>query len=323
MIRLKGKDRRPAEVWTGSTNISLGGIHGQTNVGHWIRNPVLASKYRAYWDLLRGDPGAKGGNDAAETRRKNAEFRSAVEAIQNVPTALSDIPVGVTPVFSPRSGLRVLDLYFDLVDTACDCACITLAFGVNKAFKEKLRDNTSRSAVVFMMLEKKDEPNPRNRGAYITVNARNNIYKAWGSYLREPLYQWIKETNAKNLRLNQHVAYVHSKFLLRDPLGDDPVIVTGSANFSDSSTNANDENMVIIRGDRRAADIYFTEFHRVFNHYYFRSVTEATEDAGAPASEDNLFLKEKPEEWLAKYEPGKLRQKRVDIFAKMKGFATS
>ncbi len=35
--------------------------------------------------------------------------------------------------------------------------------------------------------------------------------------------------------------------------------------------NSNDENMLIIRGDQRVADIYLTEFNRLFNHYSFRS----------------------------------------------------
>lgn len=34
--------------------------------------------------------------------------------------------------------------------------------------------------------------------------------------------------------------------------------------------------MQFVRGNLRVADIYFTEFNRLFNHYYFRSVTEAT-----------------------------------------------
>ena len=72
------------------------------------------------------------------------------------------------------------------------------------------------------------------------------------------------------------MSYIHSKFLLMDPLGSDPIVVTGSANFSDASTNDNDENMLVIRGNRRVADIYFTEFNRLFNHYYFRAVQERT-----------------------------------------------
>ncbi len=75
---------------------------------------------------------------------------------------------------------------------------------------------------------------------------------------------------------------MHCKFLLHDPLGADPIVVTGSANFSEASTTGNDENMVIVRGDRRVADIYFTEFNRLFNHYYFRAVVERTRTGRRP-----------------------------------------
>lgn len=320
MVLLKTKNKKPAEVWTGSTNMSLGGIHGQTNVGHWIRNADLADKYRAYWELLSSDPGGMAEDTKADTRRKNAEFRSEVEALHDVPLALEDIPVGITPIFSPRTGLKVLDMYVDMVDSAETAAFITLAFGINKAFKEQLKDNTAHGHIVFILLEKKDKPSSSNPEAFVAINASNNVYKAWGSYLRDPVYQWAKETNAGILKLNQHVSYIHSKFLLMDPLSDDPIVVTGSANFSDGSTNANDENMLVIRGNQRVADIYFTEFNRIFNHYYFRSVAEAAEDANQSDTEGSLFLKEKADEWLVKYKPGKLRQKRVDLFAKMKGF---
>ena len=150
------------------------------------------------------------------------------------------------------------------------------------------------------------------------MSARNNVYKAWGSFLRDPLYQWTRETNAKLLMLNKHVSYIHSKFLLVDPLSDDPIVVTGSANFSKASTNDNDENMLLVRGDKRAADIYFTEFNRLFFHYYFRSVVEATARQNRRDS-DGLFLIE-DDSWLKKYKRGSLKQKRVDVFTHMEGF---
>lgn len=321
MVLLKGAQRRPVEVWTGSTNISNGGIHGQTNVGHFVRNADVAQKYQAYWELLVQDPGGKVGDSPSDVRRKNADYRTAVEAIHQVPLTLDTIPQGITPVFSPRSGPKVLNLYVNLVDSAMVSSAITLAFGINKAFKDQLKDNTDQNGIIFMLLEKKDAPTAANAAAFVRINASNNVYQAWGAFIKDPVYQWTKETNAGILKLNQHVSYVHSKFLLRDPLGDDPIVVTGSANFSDASTNSNDENMIIIRGDLRAADIYFTEFNRLFNHYYFRAVTEATTTAGHPQTDDSLFLKETADEWLVKYKPGKLRQKRVEMYTKMKGFA--
>jgi phosphatidylserine/phosphatidylglycerophosphate/cardiolipin synthase-like enzyme len=96
--------------------------------------------------------------------------------------------------------------------------------------------------------------------------------------------------------------------------------VTGSANFSEASTKDNDENMIIIRGDRRVADIYFTEFNRLFNHYYFRSVAESLKKRGQkPNADASLFLSETADPWLKKYKPGTLRSKRLSLYTKMYG----
>jgi phosphatidylserine/phosphatidylglycerophosphate/cardiolipin synthase-like enzyme len=215
---------------------------------------------------------------------------------------------------------KVLDLYVSMVDSAATSSSITLAFGVGAAFKEQLKDNKPQSPIVFLLLEKRDVANKNSKTPFIGLNASNNVYQAWGSFLKDPVYQWAKETNARFLELNSHVAYIHSKFLLMDPLGKDPIVVTGSANFSNPSTDTNDENMLIIRGNPRAADIYFTEFNRLFNHYYFRAVHEATSKPGADSGDANLFLAE-DDSWLEKYRPGKLKQKRLDLFARMAGAA--
>ncbi|HKG47197.1 MAG TPA: hypothetical protein VKB02_10745 [Pyrinomonadaceae bacterium] len=86
-----------------------------------------------------------------------------------------------------------------------------------------------------------------------------------------------------------------------------------------ASTNDNDENMLIIRGDKRVADIYFTEFNRLFNHYYFRSVVESLKKRGQEVSSDgSLFLSE-TDEWLKKYKPKTLRTKRLNLYVGMDG----
>ena len=324
MVLLKGKREEPTEVWTGSTNLSDGGIHGQTNVGHWVRDGRIAKEFKAYWELLSGDPGPKKRDDKATVKRKNKELRTAVEKLQKTPTSLTAVKPGITSIFSPRSGLDVLEMYAHMIDDAEDVSCITLAFGISEVFKELFSDNTRASHIAFFLLEKEDKPNPRSKKKFVGLNAGNNVYKAWGSYLRDPLYQWTRETNAMALKLNKHVSYIHSKFLLVDPLSDYPIVVTGSANFSPPSTNDNDENMLIIRGERRVADIYFTEFNRLFFHYYFRSVQESTlknldEDEKRKSDKESLFLAES-DRWIGKYKKGSLKLKRVGIFSGMTGF---
>src|SRR5262245_30378300 len=106
MVLLKGPGRTATEVWTGSTNISVGGISGQTNVGHWIRNKGVAKQFLAYWDVMSEDLGAPKGmsGNSAAGKKKNAELLDRVEGLADVPTALADILPGVTPIFSPRRG---------------------------------------------------------------------------------------------------------------------------------------------------------------------------------------------------------------------------
>lgn len=326
MVLLKGGSLEATEVWTGSTNLSTGGIHGQTNVGHWVRDPGVAAHFKAYWDLLATDPGKTGLEDAATARKVMAACRKLVGDLLETPAEWGAIPEGTTPVFSPRAGGEVLDMYATLLDEASSLGCITLAFGIGAVFKDKLALNNRAGALTFLMLEKKDEPRKGSTKPFVTLGAKHNVYSAWGSYIDDPLYRWTKETNARALGLNVHVSYIHSKFLLHDPLGADPIVVTGSANFSTASTNENDENMLLIRGETRASDIYFTEFNRLFFHYYFRSVHEATRDRASNGSAVNaaadekasLFLDE-TDVWLDKYKDGSLRMKRVAMFTSMAG----
>jgi phosphatidylserine/phosphatidylglycerophosphate/cardiolipin synthase-like enzyme len=324
----------PAEVWTGSTNISLGGFCGQTNVGHWVRDPQVASQFASYWNVLKTDPGALAGFKRQESRKANRALAKLIAGLHETPISTDLIPPGTTAVFSPRDGREVLDLYVRLVDSAKACSCITLAFGINDDFKQQLFNNTEMDHLVFMLLEKRDRHNPRRKAPFVPLTHAHNVYQAWGSFIKDPVYLWARETNAKLLGLNKHVVYIHSKFLLNDPLGSDPIVVTGSANFSRASTNNNDENMLLIRGDQRVADIYFTEFNRLFNHYYFRSVMEilkeknqaeeSTGEDGKPilSSEAEVFLKETADAWLPKYAPGKLRAKRLQLFTQMQGAKT-
>jgi phosphatidylserine/phosphatidylglycerophosphate/cardiolipin synthase-like enzyme len=316
LVLLKGDSSTPTEVWTGSTNLSVGGIHGQTNVGHWIRNPDVAAKFKEYWDLLSADPGGKIQDTPAEVLSKNRQLRQSVSSIDQAASDWQNYQVGTTPIFSPRSGSKILEMYATLLDQSEDLACITLAFGINKVFKEKLRDNLPQNALTFLLLEREDKPNSENPDEFIRLSAQNNTYMAFGSYLKDSMQQWAKETSARGLGFNKHVIFIHSKFLLKDPLSDDPIVVTGSANFSDSSTNDNDENMVVIRGDHRVADIYFTEFNRLFFHYYFRSIQAQRNSERRSLNAANLFLYE-TDQWLDKYNVGSLRRKRVNVFLKM------
>ena len=187
---------------------------------------------------------------------------------------------------------------------------MTFAFNIDEVFQQVLRRENDVLRYVV-----KDDP----LGQDESIGHDRDVIFAAGSYLAEGALANFLAERSNPLNSNR---YIHDKFMLVDPLSDDPIVVTGSANFSDASTNSNDENMIIIRGNTRVADIYFTEFNRLFNHYYFRSVMEST-NANKTSDDAELFLAEKSEEWLTKYAPGKLRAKRLKIYTSMTGLTTA
>ncbi|OFY66223.1 MAG: hypothetical protein A2V64_01880 [Bacteroidetes bacterium RBG_13_43_22] len=294
---LEKSNGAPAMVWTGSTNISKGGIFGQTNVGHAVENHNIAKDYLEYWKVLKDDPDSKTIKTTNETIQQNIQ--------------LNNIPAGLTCILSPRKKLDMLQFYADLLDSAKECACITLAFGVHEFFEKALADNTVNNALTFLLLEK-DDPDISD---YVY---KNYVVKAVGSYIPDnSVFKWVKETNTFAWGLNTHVMYVHTKFLLKDPLSKEPVVATGSANFSAAATDTNDENMIIIKGNRRVADIYFTEFMRVFNHYYFRWIIKKMLEKGIISLENPAFLSSDWNEWTGKYKAGNYKRKKIDIFKNM------
>jgi len=57
---------------------------------------------------------------------------------------------------------------------------------------------------------------------------------------------------------------LHHKFMVIDPEGEDPTVITGSANWSASGTDQNDENLVILH-DAAAAQRYYAEWEKMWN----------------------------------------------------------
>jgi phosphatidylserine/phosphatidylglycerophosphate/cardiolipin synthase-like enzyme len=92
--------------------------------------------------------------------------------------------------------------------------------------------------------------------------------------------RWLKELSG--IPAADFVRWVHTKFMLVDPLSDDPIVITGSANFSGASVDTNHENMLVIRGDKRVADIYLGEFMRQSSSYAFRDVAKAASQGDGP-----------------------------------------
>jgi len=251
------KDEKPIEVWTGSTNVTKGGIFGHANVGHLIRDPGLAGSYLAYWEELAENP-------------ERDVIKAYDDPRPEFPTGRPDAPL--TSVFSPRSTLKPLQWYLRLGEGASQGVFLAAAFGLQEIaplfdgdrdyLRYALLDEGTKEEVTAI---RRDPDNEVSAGA---VEGGGEKFKTW---------------LADALRgINGQVHYVHAKLMIVDPLTEDPVVITGSQNWSDESCEDNDENAVVIRGDKRVADLYLTEYMRLFNHYRLRGKTDTPEGEIAP-----------------------------------------
>ena len=280
----------PTAVWTGSTNLTENGIFGHANVGHIVEDAAVAQAFRDDWDRLAADPPV------------DAAYRSANEQASPAPPEPWQAPT--TSVFSPRGAeLDALQWYADIAASAKQGLFMTFAFGMQQKFRDVYAKDDE---ILRMALMEKEWGNPRTKKeetqAIQQLRKRRNVVVAVGNRIVTNRFdRWLAEL--QQIDPDVHVYWVHTKFMLVDPLSARPVVVTGSANFSKASTDTNDENMIVIRGDTRIADIYFGEYLRLYTHYAFREAVKIymeKKKAGTPEDWTPQFLVD-DDSWMAPY----------------------
>ncbi|WP_208245948.1 phospholipase D-like domain-containing protein (plasmid) [Rhizobium sp. T1470] len=277
IVRLE-KGKVPVSVWTGSTNFTPSGFLGQTNVGHKVTDRHVAEKYLELWEGLKLDPD---------------DFDATEVAMKLTPNPSNVVDKGTTLVFSPRPSAKMLDWYGQRVADAVNAVMFTAAFKVDERILGSIADNDTSMRFILLEqppsaeVEAAKKTNPADvELSYGAVLGKTKMlveervgHNATGKNVTKivpipdfELESWFLKEELERQSGDGFVFYVHTKFLLVDPLSSDPLVCTGSANFSGNSLTSNDENMVLIRGDTRVADIYLTEYDRVFRHFYSRDV---------------------------------------------------
>lgn len=243
----------PEAVLTGSTNWTNGGLYGQLNVVHIVNDPQVAAAYEAGFQLLSGDP------KAAETKAGNAR-------ITPVPRSVAAIPAGVTPVFSPQPDLAMLDLYAEICRNA-KLLFISAPFLLHEKIRTVIT-GPSNGALRYVMGDK--EGSFGKKGDIDIVNGDPGRVGVAAMSLKTELHDFQGGLLEGKESFHHAGVHIHTKIILADPFGEDPILVGGSANFSEGSTVKNDSNTLIVRGRPAVTDIYATEFMRMFQHYWFR-----------------------------------------------------
>jgi phosphatidylserine/phosphatidylglycerophosphate/cardiolipin synthase-like enzyme len=180
---------------------------------------------------------------------------------------------GVQVLFSPRPDRGDLDYYVRLIGGAARSLVFATAFDLDDSVLGALAGEGGEKRILRYGLQ--------NSASRVTGYNRDHAkqFTATGRLTTAP-----PEFLPEHVHGQKGNILVHSKIVLLDFDTLMPTVLTGSANYSHNSSQENDENTLVIRGDTRVSDIYMCELFRLFDHYRFRynwshaDTTEGTEE---------------------------------------------
>ncbi len=283
---------KPQAVWTGSTNWTNGGVYGQLNVGHAVYDEEVAAIYEKYFELLAAD------SDAQTMKHTLATLN---------PVSL-ELPAErkVTPILSPQSDDTMLRLYASICENA-RCLMVSAPFELSELIRATLTKENP-GMLRYLLVDKTGSLGDKAEIAVIEGDPDNEIAAA--TTISSPLTDFQGRLLEGKESFHHAGIHIHSKIILADPFSSDPIVVTGSANFSNNSTQVNDSNTLVLRGFTAVADIYATEFMRMFEHYHFRASRAAAADRSKP------FALAPDDSWSEEYYvPGSYEEKDRKMFA--------
>jgi hypothetical protein len=87
--------------------------------------------------------------------------------------------------------------------------------------------------------------------------------------IKDQFHNWEREL------LGASMVNIHSKVIVLDPFGANPVLMTGSHNLGFKASSANDDNLVIVEGNAPLAAAYAINIIAIFQTYRWNSYVEA------------------------------------------------
>ncbi|HEY7326220.1 MAG TPA: phospholipase D-like domain-containing protein [Gemmataceae bacterium] len=286
----------PQAVLAGSTNWTPTGLCGQSNNAIIINSPEVAGDYLKYWKTLKADT-KKADGDSKELQ--GPDFRkanSSERAIRNLTDDKDHVCGTVRVWFSPNTRQSSkpaknpqvppdLKEVFRLIENAKQGVLFLAFIPGSPSIVTKLKEvytKKRKAKQQFFVRGAATSPDPASlfkvdlfhrtmeSDARVTpppdadvdkkgsakVDSVAGIYEAFAS--------WEKEIYRMGF------AVIHDKIVVIDPFTDDCVVVTGSHNLGYKASYSNDENMLIIRGNRGIAEAYTAHVLDVYDHYRWR-----------------------------------------------------
>jgi phosphatidylserine/phosphatidylglycerophosphate/cardiolipin synthase-like enzyme len=301
----------PQAVLTGSCNWTGTGLCAQTNNSIVIDDQLVAGRYMAYWKKLQADETAhEAGRPFQDTPLRT--FNGTGKNL-NLDKGTDDAST-LTSYFSPNTPRQrsrgngteafPVDLK-DLSDRVMEAknAVLFLAFIPGKpsitefaaAAQEANKDLFVRGCVTspdaagnFYYDLKGTSPPKKQKGVKSPAAPQDARVISANALDKTVPEGWLKEL------LKAGFAITHDKIVVIDPFADDCVVVTGSHNLGYQASYNNDENLVMIQGNKKLAMAYATHVLDVYDHFSWRWTVNQ-------GSSVDANLKIKPDDWLKRY----------------------
>lgn len=269
-------DPSKAVVWTGSTNFSYNQILTDPNNVVVIQDQSLARAFRLEFEEMFGSEGPQPDPGLA---------RFGPDKSDNTP---HEFIIG---------GKRV-ECYFSPTD------------GTHHQIRNAIESSDHSIQVATMLITKEDIghalADESDQGSEVEVLIHD--YDQYG----EPVVDILKASLGADFRLHGEAGILHHKYMIVDQETDasDPLVLTGSHNWSESAQVRNDENTLIIH-DQGLANAYYQEFVPRFRN---GEILVSDGSAGKVQSEPMIELYPNPaRDWIHIRAPKELEIKAISL----------
>jgi hypothetical protein len=275
--------QKPIKVLTGSTNWSPTGLCTQMNNGILFDDPGLAQIYLDQWHRIQQE----GGNPTP------AALKVENNKVKPAPARQVDV------WFTPTTGAPEMQAVNDLVATAKEGVLFLMFQPGGSSIENAILDlKTSNPNVLVKGVISTMAPTDETK-ASVTLIGRNGkpvpplevVQPAGISTVGD----WAAEVSRGKFLTSIGFAIVHSKAIVIDPNGANPIVVTGSHNFSATASTENDENLVIIQNNPALARAYAVNIQSVYDSYEFRALAALMKSEG----KDVINSMKDPKSWQA------------------------
>jgi phosphatidylserine/phosphatidylglycerophosphate/cardiolipin synthase-like enzyme len=282
----------PQQVLTGSTNWTSSGLCTQANNGLIIDDPGVAQNFLDAWNRIKAagnayPPPLVQGNSTAKTFQVDGcsitpwfVKTSAAQDLEFARKRINAAKQGILFLFFNPGVFQQDPIHWTLLqnilerhnpNNAADFDdSLYLCGVVNQEIKQLTKPGIANVQPPTATDPTHPSPNPVTlfkSGIESPIRLSHDVLVPHN--IKSQFSAWEKEL------LGASMVNIHSKVIVLDPFGANPVVMTGSHNLGFKASSANDDNLVIIEGNAALARAYAINIIAIYQTYRWNSYVEA------------------------------------------------